>query len=422
MPRRSFAGGARYLAVREDLRCKIAEGRIPPGKPLPGRRELARRYGVAVNTVNRAVEELAREGLVEVQDRRGTFAARREGEAKAAQHGIAPALAKTRPRPAERPAAPAEFGVVAATDIASRDPSNWTLAVLDAIERVVSSAGGRVRFYNVYYAAPRTFDSPGKALDAAMADGVDCAAVVSVNAYPRWEEDVARAAARARVPVVCVWYTAMQAALPHVFMDQREAGRLAAEHLLASGYRKVLFLAPYTADWVEERASGARAAVLERGLGPGSFLRHPGRPVWHYFDFGKATGPRRDRVVADMIRAGARRAGLESCEGGTWGAIASTDMEARVAVEVFERMGLEVGRDVGLVGFDDSVESRLKGISSLRPPLEELGEMAARLLLSALAGEALPVRTSLRPHLHARSSTSRPAPAEAAIPTTARGY
>ncbi|GAA2301920.1 hypothetical protein GCM10010149_59020 [Nonomuraea roseoviolacea subsp. roseoviolacea] len=43
------------------------------GERLPARRELAQRYGVAVETVRRALDELARGGMITTQSTRGTY-------------------------------------------------------------------------------------------------------------------------------------------------------------------------------------------------------------------------------------------------------------------------------------------------------------------------------------------------------------
>ncbi|MEU0112022.1 GntR family transcriptional regulator [Streptomyces sp. NPDC006251] len=54
------------------IRADILEGRFGPGEFLPGQRELARRCGVAFNTLGEALKELEAEGLIEVIPRRGS--------------------------------------------------------------------------------------------------------------------------------------------------------------------------------------------------------------------------------------------------------------------------------------------------------------------------------------------------------------
>jgi DNA-binding GntR family transcriptional regulator len=61
-----------YAQIADDLRSAVKSGRLKTGDKLPSRTSLAREYGVATATVNRAVEQLVREGVV-VAWNRGTF-------------------------------------------------------------------------------------------------------------------------------------------------------------------------------------------------------------------------------------------------------------------------------------------------------------------------------------------------------------
>lgn len=60
------------LIVRE-LRGQILTGELAPGGQLPTRVEIERSFGASPATVQRALEELRRDGFVQVQGRQGTF-------------------------------------------------------------------------------------------------------------------------------------------------------------------------------------------------------------------------------------------------------------------------------------------------------------------------------------------------------------
>ncbi|MGR6913630.1 GntR family transcriptional regulator [[Actinomadura] parvosata] len=62
-----------YLQIADDLRQEVAAGRLKVGERLPARRQLAQRYSVAVETIRRALDELAREGVISTQSTRGTY-------------------------------------------------------------------------------------------------------------------------------------------------------------------------------------------------------------------------------------------------------------------------------------------------------------------------------------------------------------
>ena len=62
-----------WAQVAGDIRADITTGRLRPGAKLPTELELSETYGVARNTIRRAITELVSDGLVIVMRGRGTF-------------------------------------------------------------------------------------------------------------------------------------------------------------------------------------------------------------------------------------------------------------------------------------------------------------------------------------------------------------
>jgi GntR family transcriptional regulator len=62
-----------YLQIADGIREAVAAGIYLPGEPLPSLRALALEVQVNPNTVQKAYDELAREGLVYSQRGRGLF-------------------------------------------------------------------------------------------------------------------------------------------------------------------------------------------------------------------------------------------------------------------------------------------------------------------------------------------------------------
>lgn len=60
-----------YRTITDAMRRRIAEGEFPPGMQLPGEAALRAEYGVARNTLRRALADLEREGLVVTVPGRG---------------------------------------------------------------------------------------------------------------------------------------------------------------------------------------------------------------------------------------------------------------------------------------------------------------------------------------------------------------
>ena len=62
-----------YAQLVEKIKLGILSGELPPGAKLPPVRELAAQAGVNPNTMQRAMQELEREGLVFPQRTAGRF-------------------------------------------------------------------------------------------------------------------------------------------------------------------------------------------------------------------------------------------------------------------------------------------------------------------------------------------------------------
>ena len=67
---RATAWGA-YRRITETLRARVAGGEFASGAVLPSEAALCAEYGVARNTLRRALDQLADEGLIEVRPGRG---------------------------------------------------------------------------------------------------------------------------------------------------------------------------------------------------------------------------------------------------------------------------------------------------------------------------------------------------------------
>jgi DNA-binding GntR family transcriptional regulator len=67
---RATAWGA-YKSIADALRARITGGEFAPGTPLPSEAVLIVEYGVARNTLRRALDQLTAEGLITTRPGRG---------------------------------------------------------------------------------------------------------------------------------------------------------------------------------------------------------------------------------------------------------------------------------------------------------------------------------------------------------------
>lgn len=82
-----------YHALAEDIRT----GELTAGERLPGKRSMAARLGVSVNTVDGAYQLLAAEGFIESRPRSGFVVLEYEGPLRAAEASAAPPAAPPKP-------------------------------------------------------------------------------------------------------------------------------------------------------------------------------------------------------------------------------------------------------------------------------------------------------------------------------------
>jgi DNA-binding LacI/PurR family transcriptional regulator len=89
--------------------------------------------------------------------------------------------------------------------------------------------------------------------------------------------------------------------------------------------------------------------------------------------------------------------------------VCASDVLAMGCLEEVRARGLRPGRDVAVVGFDDTPFARLPGIdlSSLEQPVETVGVEVVRMLLDMLNGVGWqPRQALLEPLLRVRSSST----------------
>ncbi|MGC0333984.1 LacI family transcriptional regulator [Streptomyces sp. SAI-170] len=181
-----------------------------------------------------------------------------------------------------------------------------------------------------------------------------------------------------------------------VTCDDRLGGRLVAEHFLALGHRSVGVLAgePFASTGAD-RTEG----FVER-------YREAGLPV-----------PAHRVVHCAFDTAGGRRAATALLTGsGSGGSgarptalFAVNDFAAIGAAGAARDLGLRLGRDLALAGFNDTpLAAELPvPLTSVHSPMAEQGRRAVALLLRRIAGEETASEV-LTPELRVRESTGEP--------------
>jgi DNA-binding LacI/PurR family transcriptional regulator len=269
--------------------------------------------------------------------------------------------------------------------------------VVNAIERQASEVGARTTFFNRWQADGDEI-SPAVSTRELLAQGCDNVFVVDVYTHPYVLSEMRSAPEFAALPVIYVSNVGEYVPCAHVFYDNRDAGFKAADSLCATGYREITFLAPYTGEWSNIRSDGARIAC-ESYRGDIAFSQTPINERFDLFCHDK--DDRTEKFINRFVESGGLRGGI----------IAAHDALALRVMEIAERHDIVAGRDYGLVGFDDEPRAIARGLTTIRPPLEELGAEAVRLGLSLTNPPGSSVVVSLRANVVERITHRRPASA-----------
>jgi LacI family transcriptional regulator len=180
--------------------------------------------------------------------------------------------------------------------------------------------------------------------------------------------------------------------IPSVYYDGFDAGYQAAEHLIERGYRKLLVYAPFRSSWMEDRTRGIAEAAADSAQ-PIEIMQ----PL-----------PATDQDALEVDQGAIAYADalhLTAADLNGVGVIGANDIVAIGLRMAAAEKSLIPGRDYGLVGFDDSPEARRLRITSVRQPLESMGEEAARALMHSLIGDSSILQIRLRSHLIPRESS-----------------
>lgn len=200
---------------------------------------------------------------------------------------------------------------------------------------------------------------------------------------------------RGAVPVVSVAADVLDPRLPVVFTDPVSIAGLAVDHLRKCGCRRLIHVGFQHSIGSHRRAAALRAAAADAGL-----------PVAEYDlltrltdDTQQTAVPAEQRVLSRLLKEPPQPVGV----------LALNDTTARYVWELCLTLGMEVPRDVAILGVDDSPVAfgRQPTLSSIRYPGEAVGYQAMELLTKLIAGGRRPRKPVLVPatHLSVRQST-----------------
>ncbi|WP_310018838.1 LacI family DNA-binding transcriptional regulator [Microbacterium resistens] len=203
--------------------------------------------------------------------------------------------------------------------------------------------------------------------------GVDAAIIVSHHTSDSFVDRIAES-----VPVVFGGRPAHERPSDYVVdVDNVRGGRIAAEHLIARGCRRIATVTgPLTMPPAVDRLRGFREALRDAGLEP-----------WAELDggFSEAGGA---EAAGRLLEGEARPDGV----------FVASDLMASGVLRVLRGAGLRVPEDVAVIGYDDSqiAVATDPPLTTVRQPMHAEGETMAAVLIDVLAGRS-PRRVTIMP-------------------------
>lgn len=171
-----------------------------------------------------------------------------------------------------------------------------------------------------------------------------------------------------------------------IVLDNRYGAYMATKHLIENGCKNIVHLGGTHELYVSlERARGYEAAMNEANL----------KPMVEPVGYNESVGYEAMKRLLDSDLQ-------------IDGVFCMNDLVAIGAIKALKEKGLRIPKDVAVIGFDDDeelCEIIEPPLSSIHQPVEEMGEVAAKLLFELIKGNSKIKRYVFTPRLVVRQSS-----------------
>lgn len=333
--------------IYEYLLGGILRGDFPIDEAIPTETELASRFNASRMSAHFAVKALQRHGLVTRRKRKGTYVAKRPG---------APLARQLKGLTAKR------VHVLAGFDHSAH--LHWDDKTLEEMESVLADAG-----YSMTSVPVSPDETPNGLREQLRAVAEEGSAALVLMSSPRMTPFF-----QANVELIFQYHrnvfvfdrgdTPAEAWPFNVLsLDPLGEGVATGEYLYARGYRHIAFLdsSEHRRYWADERFAGLRLGLLRASDG----VLSPER--WSLPD---DEGP---RTCCERVRAAA-------CH---YAIVAPNDNRAALLIEHARTQGMAPPTDFGLMSFDNNPQYRAFNLTTVAPPLDQIGRLIGQLVTGA---------------------------------------
>lgn len=341
------------------IRQQIEQGGLAQGDRIPSENEMMDRFQVSRQTVRRALELLTEEGVVEGRRGSGTYVSvnTRRYTGKEVRIEVMLTFVDTYIFP----------------------------SMVRGIESVLSREGCTLQITVTDNAVEKERMLLKELLRTKSVDGVIAETVKSALPNPNLE--LYRELERMGIPVLFVNSFYRELDIPHVSLDDRRAGYLAAKHLAECGHTMIGGIFKADDGQGHLRYAGYTDALMEREI-----KVRGGQVIWIDSD-----------EIKDMEEESVKfLKRLKDCTA----CVCYNDEIACKLVNILRRAGMRVPQDMSVVGIDNSGMAGFCAVplTSVRNPVEELGRAAAEQIIGGVCRRETMESVEFEPELVIRNS------------------
>ncbi len=302
---------------------------LQPGDRLPSQNQLAERFGVTALTTQRAMAELAAEGVIHRLRGKGSFLG--PGPGRTASRSMCLVLPET------------------GLDQPEQNPTHWEY--VDRLLRCCLQVAGQTRVFSTLCIPPGS--DPDEQIQR-FTPGTVAFFFFEVDEYGPLLE---RFRAREDLAAVVLGQAPPDAACLTLGYNRVQGRRLSVHHLVTLGYRKMCFMGS-DVPWEKDDYEACCKALAEAGLPSGP--RH--------IVFGN------EQILPDAFVPAMRRALDQGCDV----IITGTDVLGLHVIDYLHRERVMVPGDVGVMGYEGlpRATEHAPFLASVRPPYRALIEAA----------------------------------------------
>lgn len=323
----------RYQEIKFQLNKSLSA--LKPGQKIPSRNFLGKKYGVARNTIDKAIQELENEGYLYSVKGSGTYVSKKNSLRFL------------------------NIGVILPSILGDVYPE-----FISGIENLASAS-------NVNIILSSSDNSPEKQqanvarIIELQADG--CIIIPIINSERSY--DTFRELKKKQIPFVICHRHIDGLDAPFIGINNHQGSYMATRHLINQGCHQISYFSPRKYSTAIERYCGFETALFDcdSPVQKGEII------LGNYSD--------------DSLREKIRQV----YEGDSYpdGVLCFDDTMVTILYQILQEKGLQIGKDVKVVGYDDSGLCHMLSVplSSVSPQAVKVGQEAINLLINLISGK-----------------------------------